>query len=86
MSEEEIRALVLEVMAQIAPETRGLAIDPDRNFRDQFDLDSLNFLDFMTMLDERLGMHTSELDYPRFSSLTGCVSQLQVRLRLKESS
>jgi acyl carrier protein len=85
MTEEEIHALVLEVLAQIAPETRGLAIDPDMNFRDQFDLDSLNFLDFMTALDERLGVHTSELDYPKFSSLTGCVSQLQLRVQAKET-
>jgi acyl carrier protein len=83
MTEEEIRALVLEVLVQIAPETRGMEIDPDMNFRDQFDLDSLNFLDFMTVLDERLGMQTSELEYPKFSSLTGCVVQLQAQLRAK---
>jgi acyl carrier protein len=83
MTEEDIRALVLEVLAQIAPETRDMAIDPDMNFRDQFDLDSLNFLDLMTALDERLKMHTSELDYPKFSSLTGCVTQVQMQLRAK---
>jgi acyl carrier protein len=83
MTEEEIHAVVLEVLARIAPETREMAIDPDLNFRDQFDFDSLNFLDFMTTLDERFGMHTSELEYPNFSSLTGCVAQLQALVRLK---
>jgi len=53
-----------------------MEIDSNLNFRDQFDFDSLDFLNFMTALDQRMGRKTPELDFPKFSNLTGCIAQL----------
>jgi len=86
MTEDEIRALVLAVLCEIAPEAREVEIEPGLNFRDQIEFDSLDFVNFMTALDERLGRKTPELDYPKFSTLTGCVTQLAAALRSADHS
>lgn len=83
MNKSEIRATVLEVLGSVAPEARDLRIDPEVNFREQFDFDSLDFLNFALALNERLGIEIAESDYPKLSSLAGCVGYLSDRLGAK---
>ena len=52
MTEEDIKTVVLSALAKIAPETEGEEIEPDVNFRDQFDIDSIDFLSLMIALHE----------------------------------
>ena len=83
MSESEIEATVLEILGSVAPEAGDLRIDPEVNFREQFDFDSLDFLNFALALNERLGIEIPESDYPKLSSLAGCVRYLSDRLAAK---
>ena len=83
MTKDEIKAVVLSVLAKIAPEIEGEEIEPDVNFRDQFDIDSIDFLNLMIALHKELGVNIPEVDYPKFSNLSGCVSYLAAKLGIE---
>jgi acyl carrier protein len=83
MNEADIRKTTLEVLASVAPESAGQDLDPHTAFRDQFDFDSVDFLNFALALDKALNVEIPETDYPSLSSLNGCVSYLSGMLREK---
>ena len=74
---EEIRATVLQVLGDIAPEADLAGIDPAESLREQFDLDSMDFLNFAIGLHQRLGVEIPEADYSRLASLEGAVAYLR---------
>lgn len=76
MSEERLRQIVMEALTGVAPEIDPDALDPDVNFRDQLELDSVNYLDFVLSVERALGVRIPEQDYPRLSCLSGCLSYL----------
>ena len=80
MTSQEIRKTVIEALTQIAPEIDPASIEPGASFRDQLDLDSMDFLNFVLAVHERLGVEIPEADYPRLSTLDGAVAYLAVRL------
>ncbi|MGD2119458.1 MAG: acyl carrier protein [Chromatiales bacterium] len=73
MTQDEIRAMVLQILYDIAPELKDQSIEEQVNFRDQFDFNSLDFLNFTTALQQKLQADIPVMDYPRLSSLAGCV-------------
>jgi acyl carrier protein len=80
MTADEIRATVLRMLGEIAPEADLAAIEPDVDFRDQLDLDSMDVLNFVIAVDQELGVGIPESDYPRVLTLEGFVSYLAERL------
>ena len=76
MNDEAIKAGVLRVLTRIVPEAQGEEIDPDVTFRDQFDIDSLDYLNFVLALEEAFDVRVPEVDYPRLGSLGGSVAYL----------
>ena len=80
MTENDIKDAVIEVLTEVAPNIDAAAIDPRVNFRDQFDFDSMDFLNFGLGLEKRLGVKIPETDYPKLSSLSGCVAYLGTRV------
>ena len=81
MTRDEIKGEVLEVLGQIAPEVDLNAIRPDVNFRDQIDLDSMDYLNFVIALDERFHAKIPENQYTKFVSLDACVNELELLQR-----
>jgi acyl carrier protein len=79
MNREHIRATVLEVLGQIAPEADPNSIDPRLNLRDQLDIDSMDFLNFLIALDKQLHVDIPERDYGQLTTLNACVDYLQAR-------
>lgn len=73
--------LILATLTAIAPEVDGVSLDPDRAFRDQIELDSVDFLNFVLALEQRLGRRIPEIHYPRLSSLQGCLDYLDATPR-----
>jgi acyl carrier protein len=76
MRPDALRKLVLECLVEVAPEAEPQALDPARAFRDQLEIDSLDFLNFVLGLERRLGVRIPESDYPRLASLAGCLAYL----------
>jgi len=80
MSDDDIKKAALAVLAEIAPEIKTDEIDPEVNFRDQFDFDSMDFLNFALGLGKCLRVEIPEPDYPKLSSLRGCIAYLAPKL------
>ena len=79
MSEDQIKDAVARALAAAAPESAGEELEPDVNFRDQMDFDSMDFVAFVLALEKDLGVKVPELDYPKLSSLDGCVAYFAAR-------
>ena len=73
-------ASIVEALTRIAPEIDPASIQPGVNFRDQLDLDSMDFLNFVLALHERLGIDIPEVDYPRLYTLDGAVAYLAAKI------
>jgi acyl carrier protein len=79
MNRDQIRTAVLEVLGQIAPEADPAAIDSRVNLRDQLDIDSMDFLNFLIALDRQLHVDIPERDYGQLNTLDACVEYLLAR-------
>ena len=76
MTPDDIRNAIVEALTRIAPEIDPASIQPGVSFRDQLDLDSMDFLNFVLALHDRLGVEIPEADYPRLYTLDGAVAYL----------
>jgi acyl carrier protein len=76
MSTDEIRAVVLRVLGEVAPEADLARVDPGVSFREQLDLDSMDFLNFVIGVHHALHVDIPEPDYPKLATLDGCVEYL----------
>ena len=65
MNGDDVRATALEVLAQIAPEVAGLDLVGDAPLRDQVDLDSMDSLNLLIGIGERLGVDLSQEEAAR---------------------
>jgi len=79
VSETEIRSTVLELLAQVAPETDPSAIDADAGIQDQLDIDSIDFLNFIMSVHEKTGIEIPERDYTKVATLNDCVRYLAAK-------
>ena len=85
MTTDDIRANVLQMLGEVAPEVDPTRIKPDVDFRDQLDLDSMDLLNFVIGVDEQLRVDIPESDYGRLSTLDGFVGYLADRLGIPET-
>ena len=69
---EQLDTVIFEALLAVAPEADPAALDPERPFRDQIDLDSVDFLNFVLGLEKRLNISVPDLEYPQLSTLSGC--------------
>lgn len=83
MTVTDIRDAVLRAVAKVAPEAKAMPLAPDVNLRDQLDLDSMDMLNLVIGIHERLGIDIPESDYARLATLDGAVSYLSDRLGAK---
>ena len=72
----EARAQILRLLGEIAPEADLAAINPDVSFRDQLDLDSMDFLNFVVSLHKAFHIDIPESDYTKYMTLNGCLAQV----------
>jgi acyl carrier protein len=79
MTREEIAAVVLDVLKRIAPELDPAAVQPEVSLRDQLDLDSMDFLNFVLAVHRRLGVDIPERDYPKLYTLDAAIAYLESR-------
>ncbi len=81
MNQDDIRAVIREELGNIAPEIDLSAIGPAADLREAMDIDSMDFLNFITAMHQRLGVDVPELDYPRLFTLDGAVTYLEAKLQ-----
>lgn len=76
-TEDQIKEVALELIRQIAPEADIENLDPADRLRNQFDFDSVDFMNFAVALQTRLKVKIPEGDYPQLATLNGCIAYLQ---------
>ena len=76
----DIRSIVQEELNNIAPEVDLAGIDAAADLREALDIDSMDFLNFVTAIHQRLGIDIPEPDYPKLFTLDGVVGYLQGKL------
>ena len=79
MSEADIRAAVIGVLKSPAPELEEAELRPDRPLRDQIDLDSMDWLNVIVALHERLNVEIPESDYAKLTTLDAVVAYIGAR-------
>ena len=76
MTNEDAYRLVLEIIAEIAPDEDLSDVKPEINLRDQIDLDSMDFLDIVMELRKKYGIEVPEEDYAHLASLSSSAKYL----------
>lgn len=77
MTDEQLRECVLATLQEAAPNVDLGTLDEHTSFRDQFEIDSIDFVRFVLALEKQLNMKIPETDFPRLSSLKGSLTYLQ---------
>jgi acyl carrier protein len=80
MTPEDILPVVEESLRAIAPEANLQVLSPDANLREELDLDSMDFLNFLTALHTKLHVDIPEADYARMVTMRGIQSYLTQKL------
>ncbi|HUK41985.1 MAG TPA: phosphopantetheine-binding protein [Candidatus Acidoferrales bacterium] len=81
MTETEIREIVRQALSNVAPEVNLDAINPEKDLRDQIDIDSVDFLNFVIGLHKELKVDIPDADLPKLASLNSCIGYLASRLK-----
>jgi acyl carrier protein len=81
MTNDEIRATILEIIAQITPDEDLSNLKGDIPIREQVELDSMDFLDIIMELRKRYGIEVPEDDYMQLATLDSSVAYLEPRMR-----
>jgi acyl carrier protein len=80
MNTDDIRAVALATLQSIAPEVEADTLRGDRPLRNQVDLDSMDWLNFLLGLHDKLQVDIPEADYARLVTLNDVVAYLQAKL------
>ncbi len=80
MDADDLRIIVCEEILNIAPEAELDGLDPQEDLRDALDLDSMDMLNIITALHERLGVDIPEANAGEFVTLRGAVEFLKSEL------
>ena len=80
MNDTDIRARVLSTIKQVAPELEESELRADRPLRDQIDLDSMDWLNVLVAMHEKLGVDIPEADYGKLVTLNDLVGYLDAKL------
>jgi acyl carrier protein len=81
MTPEAIRALLVAELSEIAPDQDPSKMPEDADIRETLDIDSMDFLNFVTALHKKHGIDVPERDYPELFTLAKAVAYLTPRLR-----
>ena len=80
LDDATLRQSVFDVLRRIAPEIAPSELAPAVPLRDQIDLDSMDWLNFLVALNAKLGIEIPEADYAKLVSLDDLLSYLRAKL------
>jgi acyl carrier protein len=81
MTTAEISDEILDILSDIAPDEDLSGLVADKPFREQLELDSMDFLDIVMELRKRHRIQIPEQDYKELASLSSTVAYLEPRMR-----
>lgn len=81
MTLTDIRAEILDILENIAPDEDLSQLDDAKPFREQLELDSMDFLDIVMELRKRHRIQIPEEDYKNLASMASTVTYLEPMLK-----
>jgi acyl carrier protein len=81
MTKEEIRSVLMGIVAEIIPDEDLTNLKSDVPIREQVELDSMDFLDIIMELRKRYGIEVPEDDYMQLATIDSSVAYLEPRMR-----
>ncbi|MFF7443018.1 phosphopantetheine-binding protein [Streptomyces sp. NPDC008122] len=76
MNHDEARTFVRQAVQRVVPDADFTGLAPGASLRDTFEMDSLDFLEFVEALAELSGTELTEDDYPVLVTWDGCADRL----------
>jgi acyl carrier protein len=76
MNQIEAKTLIIDVLSGIAPGADFAALPGKAQLRDELDLDSMDFLNFVAALHQKTKIAIPEADYPKLFTLDGAIAFL----------
>jgi acyl carrier protein len=83
MTKADIQQLILDIIADIAPDEDLSQVKPEVRLRDQLQLDSMDFLDIVMELRKQHSIQIPEADYIHLASLESCAEYLLPKFQNK---
>jgi len=80
MNDATLRQAFFATLRRIAPEVAPEELVPDRPLRDQVDLDSMDWLNFLVGLHAALGVEIPESDYAKLVTVDDMLAYLRGKL------
>jgi acyl carrier protein len=81
MAPADIRKVILSILERIAPDEDLSNLDDSKAFREQMELDSMDFLDIVMELRKLYRVQIPEADYPNLISMDSTVTYLTPLLK-----
>lgn len=76
MTQASMRSLFLEELTRVAPDIDPADVLDSDHLQDDLELDSMDILNLVTALHQRLGVDIPEADYARIATTAAAVSYL----------
>ncbi len=80
MSPAEIRDEIIDILSEIAPDEDLSDLNDAQSFREQIELDSMDFLDIVMELRKRHRIQIPEEEYGELASMASTVKYLQPKM------
>lgn len=80
MTDEEIDTTLRQELHRIAPDIEIEDVDRTGDLREEFDIDSMDFLNLVSALSKRLGLPMPEEDYDRMGSYDDLLNYLTAKV------
>jgi acyl carrier protein len=81
MTPAEIREEIIDILSDIAPDEDLSGLNDSQSFREQIELDSMDFLDIVMELRKRHRVQIPEEDYGQLASMESTVKYLEPKMR-----
>ena len=79
MNDTALRTTLIGLLQRVAPEVEAATLDEHAPLRDQVDLDSMDWLNFLIAVHERCEVEIPESDYQRLRTLADLVAYVGAR-------
>ena len=79
MSEAELMQGLRAALGDVAPDLDVADIDAETDLRNDLDIDSMDFLNFVIAVSQRFGVEIPEADYGQITSLQTCAEYVSAR-------
>lgn len=77
MNTDELERILTEELYRIAPDIDLAEVDRSADLREEFDIDSMDFLNLVTALGHRFKLEMPEADYPKMQTFNAILAYLK---------